>query len=116
MSDHGLPGNEEVFARNTNEKTDQGIHPTSSLHASLTLTTDAASNAAQSPVGTEDDLTSGEEFEYPQGAKLFLISVALCLAVFLISLDNTIIATAVPHITDQFQSLPGESTPPEWSC
>ncbi|KAJ7886158.1 DHA14-like major facilitator [Mycena olivaceomarginata] len=43
--------------------------------------------------------------EYPQGLKLFLISLALCLSVFLVALDNTIIATAIPKITDQFQSL-----------
>lgn len=43
--------------------------------------------------------------EYPTGLKLFLIIVALCLAVFLMCLDNTIIATAIPKITDQFNSL-----------
>lgn len=43
--------------------------------------------------------------EYPAGLKLFLIIVALCLAVFLMCLDNTIIATAIPKITDQFNSL-----------
>lgn len=49
--------------------------------------------------------TSEEGVEYPKGAKLGLISLALCLAVFLIALDNTIIATAIPKITDHFNSL-----------
>jgi len=31
--------------------------------------------------------------------------MALCLSVFLMALDNTIIATAIPKITDQFHSL-----------
>lgn len=43
--------------------------------------------------------------EYPSGAKLALITVALCLAVFLMALDNSIIATAIPKITDEFHSL-----------
>ncbi|KAI0195441.1 MFS general substrate transporter [Astrocystis sublimbata] len=43
--------------------------------------------------------------EYPKGIKLLLISVALCLSVFLVALDNSIIATAIPAITDEFQSL-----------
>lgn len=43
--------------------------------------------------------------EYPHGAKLAIISASLCLAVFLMALDNTIIATAIPKITDQFKSL-----------
>jgi EmrB/QacA subfamily drug resistance transporter len=37
--------------------------------------------------------------------QLVLINVALCMAVFLMSLDNAIIATAIPKITDQFNSL-----------
>ncbi|KAE8445029.1 hypothetical protein EG329_014035 [Mollisiaceae sp. DMI_Dod_QoI] len=50
--------------------------------------------------------TSAEGVEYPTGVKLGLISLALCLSVFLMALDNTIIATAIPKITDQFHSLP----------
>ena len=46
-----------------------------------------------------------DEIEYPSGLKLAVISASLCLAVFLMALDNTIIATAIPKITDQFQSL-----------
>ncbi|KAK3496013.1 major facilitator superfamily-domain-containing protein [Neurospora crassa] len=44
--------------------------------------------------------------EYPTGLKLGLITIALCLSVFLMALDNSIIATAIPKITDQFHSLP----------
>ncbi|KAK7064642.1 major facilitator superfamily transporter [Favolaschia claudopus] len=53
------------------------------------------------------DVTPGPEVptEYPSGPKLFILMVALCLAVFLVALDNTIITTAIPRITDQFQSL-----------
>lgn len=37
--------------------------------------------------------------------KLALLLVALCLAVLCQALDNTIITTAIPKITDEFNSL-----------
>lgn len=43
--------------------------------------------------------------EYPHGLKLVLIISALCLAVFLVALDQTIIAPALGAITAQFQSV-----------
>ncbi|KAL8720385.1 MAG: hypothetical protein Q9225_002737 [Loekoesia sp. 1 TL-2023] len=46
-----------------------------------------------------------DEPEYPSGAKLAIITLALCLSVLLMALDNTIIATAIPRITDHFSSL-----------
>ena len=39
-----------------------------------------------------------EEPEYPTGAKLFVISVALCLSVFLMALVSTSIALATPRL------------------
>lgn len=46
-----------------------------------------------------------DEPEYPTGAKLAIITISLCLSVLLMALDNTIIATAIPKITDYFNSL-----------
>lgn len=46
-----------------------------------------------------------DEPEYPSGAKLVIITISLCLSVLLMALDNTIIATAIPKITDHFNSL-----------
>jgi hypothetical protein len=46
-----------------------------------------------------------EDMEYPHGLKLVVILAALCLAVFLVALDQTIIATAIPKITDHFNSI-----------
>ncbi|MCJ1377897.1 hypothetical protein MMC17_000993 [Xylographa soralifera] len=43
--------------------------------------------------------------EYPTGFRLVAIIVALVASVFLIALDMTIIATAIPRITDEFHSL-----------
>ncbi|KAJ5171101.1 uncharacterized protein N7500_003884 [Penicillium coprophilum] len=55
--------------------------------------------------GDNDAETPVDEEEYPNAWKLTLISIALCLCVFCVALDNTIIATAIPKITDQFNSL-----------
>jgi MFS family permease len=62
-------------------------------------------SAKEAEIELQKIMTSGEGVEYPTGVKLGLISLALCLAVFLMALDNTIIATAIPKITDQFNSL-----------
>lgn len=63
---------------------------------------------SQSQNGAPLDATRTREdgTEYPTGVKLGLISLALCLSVFLTALDNSIIATAIPSITDAFHSLP----------
>jgi MFS family permease len=42
---------------------------------------------------------------YPQGFRLICIILSLILSVFLVALDRTIIATAIPRITDEFNSL-----------
>lgn len=68
-------------------------------HAISRVASAAASSALQR-VETRPDGS-----EYPTGLKLTLITLALCLGVFLMALDNSIIATAIPHITDQFNSL-----------
>lgn len=39
-----------------------------------------------------------EDIEYPHGLKLAVILGALCLAVFLVALDQTIISTAIPKM------------------
>ncbi|GIJ91429.1 hypothetical protein Asppvi_010394 [Aspergillus pseudoviridinutans] len=57
----------------------------------------------------EKDNTNGsddaDEGDYPTGFRLLFVVVALILAIFLTSLDFTIIATAIPRITDDFHSL-----------
>ncbi|KAJ6579591.1 major facilitator superfamily domain-containing protein [Mycena vulgaris] len=75
--------------------------------ASPTLRTASSLEANTAVEGSENEKREGEEVptEYPEGVRLALISLALCLSVFIVSLDNTIIATAIPKITDQFQSL-----------
>ncbi|KAK7703240.1 hypothetical protein SLS64_009217 [Diaporthe eres] len=58
---------------------------------------DVPEAAEPSPAAHPDD--------YPTGATLALIVVALGTSMFLVALNMTIIATAVPKITDEFHSL-----------
>jgi hypothetical protein len=43
--------------------------------------------------------------QYPSGVVLGATLFALCLAVLCVALDNTIISTAIPRITDEFHAL-----------
>ncbi|KAM3507043.1 hypothetical protein MY11210_007310 [Beauveria gryllotalpidicola] len=58
----------------------------------------AANDVSPASADDEDD-----GVEYPVAWKLGLITIALCLSVFCVALDNTIIATAIPRITDEFR-------------
>ncbi|KAL8396833.1 hypothetical protein RB594_003793 [Gaeumannomyces avenae] len=75
-------------------------------YVSITTTTAASAPRTRRPdtpvpqTGMREDGTS-----YPTGIKLAIISIALSLAVFLMALDNSIITTAIPRITDEFRSL-----------
>ncbi|KAL4757661.1 MDR family MFS transporter [Aspergillus foveolatus] len=42
---------------------------------------------------------------YPHGARLAIIVLSLMLGMFLVALDNTILGTAIPKITDEFHDL-----------
>ncbi|KAL9103367.1 MAG: hypothetical protein Q9163_001579 [Psora crenata] len=57
---------------------------------------------AETPVVSS---TGNEEPDYPSTRKLIPIICALYMAFFLVALDRTILATAVPRITDEFHSL-----------
>jgi hypothetical protein len=58
-----------------------------------------------SPDASSPDMPNDKNIVYPKGLRLVLILLALCCAVFLVALDQTIIATAIPRITDQFNSI-----------
>jgi len=76
------------------------------------------SNANEEPTKQEDDdqvptSKDGEaaeedqddESKYLTGLPLIILTMGLCLTTFIIALDNTIIATAIPRITTAFNSL-----------
>ncbi|KAI1811941.1 MFS general substrate transporter [Poronia punctata] len=57
---------------------------------------------AQPPI-TKDN--SPPAINYPTGFNFIIITLALCLNIFLILLDGAIVATAVPKVTNEFHSL-----------
>ncbi|KAF1952105.1 putative efflux pump antibiotic resistance protein [Byssothecium circinans] len=58
-------------------------------------------------LGNTSDVTvkDAEEGQYPVGLKFAILASAALVAVFLIALDQTIIGTAIPKITDEFHGL-----------
>ncbi|KAF7985870.1 hypothetical protein HWV62_43734 [Athelia sp. TMB] len=69
----------------------------------------AMSHDGEKGAVAHDETEAGEQedpdAEYPSGLALGLLTLGLCLTTFVIALDNTIIATAIPHITTVFHSL-----------
>lgn len=83
-----------------------------STHASLTAPDVAYAKESGENTTSNDD--EGQETlkpddakpdEYPSGPRLVFIVFALVLSIFLVSLDLTIVATAIPKITSEFHSL-----------
>ncbi|KAK4172798.1 putative MFS toxin efflux pump [Triangularia setosa] len=64
-----------------------------------------ANPSAEGVVSAQDDvLPEDDKSQYPTGLKLWLVLLSLCLAVFLVALDQTIIAPALGSITTEFDS------------
>ncbi|CEO58354.1 hypothetical protein PMG11_03084 [Penicillium brasilianum] len=61
----------------------------------------------QSSLDTSEKPTEVQEddSQFPTGAKLVVIVISILFAMFLVALDRTIIATAVPRIANQFNAL-----------
>jgi MFS family permease len=63
----------------------------------------------EAPPASEPSESKPEEAEdeskYPHGLKLAAIILSNMVAMFLVALDRTIIATAIPRITDDFKAL-----------
>ncbi|KAK5338558.1 hypothetical protein LTR98_004958 [Exophiala xenobiotica] len=53
----------------------------------------------------EEPGVSEESMIYPSGPKLWLTMASLCLSIFLNGLDLTIVAVAVPSLTDKFKTI-----------
>lgn len=49
--------------------------------------------------------TTNQEPNYPPFAKVLIVVISLMMAIFLAALDRTVIATAIPSITNEFNSL-----------
>ncbi|KAM3075467.1 hypothetical protein ACMFMG_007614 [Clarireedia jacksonii] len=70
------------------------------------MSTPPSRDSKKSPMAiTEPEKKQEPLVDYPSTQKRILIMLAGYLAVFLISLDQNIISTAIPKITDEFHSL-----------
>ncbi|KAL8871193.1 MAG: hypothetical protein Q9174_002926 [Haloplaca sp. 1 TL-2023] len=98
-----------------NEKDSQESFPPSTQASSLAidksietrpLSHTASKNTADKEVEAQTPAPIDQNnVDYPKGFRLMGIILALVLSVFLVALDMTIVATAIPRITDQFHSL-----------
>lgn len=59
--------------------------------------------AAENPISAKENPGNLDAEQYATGSKLVLITAAVCLFVFLVALDQTIVSTAVPRIVEDFQ-------------
>ncbi|KAL1895608.1 hypothetical protein Sste5346_005077 [Sporothrix stenoceras] len=66
-------------------------------------TTEAKSATDSQPL--QRTQTAATENDHPHGLKLLSVMVAIFLAIFCVAIDRTIIATAIPKITVEFDSL-----------
>ncbi|KAF4582819.1 Major facilitator superfamily domain, general substrate transporter [Ophiocordyceps camponoti-floridani] len=64
-----------------------------------------SSSGYSSDDGEKQDAQRKDQDQYPPGYKMVLIVMALVLSNTLLSLDMTIVATAIPKITDEFKGL-----------
>lgn len=80
-----------------------GARPTTELYRQMSK--NELSNIGAGAAELYRKVSKSEEEEYPAAFRLAMIIVALALSIFLVALDMTIVATAIPRITDQFHSL-----------
>ncbi|KAK5662036.1 hypothetical protein OQA88_10148 [Cercophora sp. LCS_1] len=90
----------------TATETEKSSVPSKASDISTPAPGSAETNVAD-PSSTPDQAPeqSQDRDSYPTGLKLILIIASLCLAVFLVALDQTIIAPALGAITGEFSSV-----------
>ncbi|KAK1493568.1 major facilitator superfamily transporter [Colletotrichum cuscutae] len=95
----------EKAGEKTGGETDRENTPTPSmLDEEVVEKKEEAGTATDEEAGSSQP-TEPKEPEYPTGIRLTFIVVALVLSIFLVALDMTIVATAIPKITDEFRGL-----------
>ena len=91
--EHVQDGAGTEYCRSSNQEGKEEDGTTAEKH-------EAPSGTAENTVDDQND-----DSKYPRGAKLWILTFGLCLAIFVVALDNTIIAAAIPRITTVFDSL-----------
>lgn len=93
--------NDEPRLSRSSSTSDQTLPAKEKTSQDVSSETDIESNK-ESPT---NDSSTGDSNEYPGTISLIFIVIALMLSIFLFALDMTIVATAIPRITDEFNSL-----------
>jgi hypothetical protein len=78
---------------------------TASTSTSPTEKTPVADVADKPAQLVEDEYEDAEKNYRPKTLKFWTIMISVYLSMFLVGLDRTIIATAIPRITDEFHSI-----------
>ncbi|KAL8801281.1 MAG: hypothetical protein Q9223_007271 [Gallowayella weberi] len=80
----------------------ESVDPAADHPSSLLRTASASSKDKEHQARI---LVKQDAIAYPRGFRLAGILIALVISIFLVALDQTIVATAIPRITEQFRSL-----------
>src|SRR4051794_31497573 len=88
----------------TDTEPEKGTPPRSQSPPAAATTT-APHHSKDDPFTAANAGVDDASVVYPKGIKLFLIIASLCLTIFLVALDQTIIAPALGAITGEFASV-----------
>ncbi|KAJ8098464.1 major facilitator superfamily domain-containing protein [Lipomyces tetrasporus] len=106
MTEVGVPSRTTSLRTVENEEKQSARPEPAKLSLEFVETHSSSSNDVETTKTPDTvDLEKQDELNYPTGIPLLIIVIGLCLAVLLITLDNTIMATAIPKITDHFRAL-----------
>lgn len=106
--DDSRPEAEKELPSNEDEAKDSQTEQNASGATKTEDTTKAEGEKGDTTTAIKDTATSDnadDTSKYPGGTKLALLTFGLAMATFVIALDNTIIATAIPRITSDFNAL-----------
>jgi len=104
------PSNLSTTTSEDMNKEEVEVNQTTAVHDNGKAAPDSQMTVGDEVAVPTEELAVGEKMDkvktsdtedqiiYPTGIKLVLIMVALCLSVFLVALDQTIIATAIPKM------------------
>ena len=104
----GATGMTDAFPTHDSKESSLAKHPAEDADTPAGSVDDAVFDREKQidgEVNPNNVASTASQGGYPKAGKLIFILLALALSVFLVSLDMTIIATAIPRITDQFHSL-----------
>ncbi|KAH7142749.1 major facilitator superfamily transporter [Dactylonectria estremocensis] len=86
--------------------TSEGAVPKNRITCVAREERDASSDGPTNEIITNgDNANDNIQCEYPTGLRMFFVTTSMVLSVFLVVLDMTIVATAIPKITDEFHKL-----------